>query len=137
MLNEESINRILQKIGALIKLRAKENCPVDMGQLRASIDYEIRGNSVVIFSNVSYARDMEYGKPPELLDDQEKENLKQWAHRHNLPASSVIRKIEKKGISVGTVEDPLVTPSGERPFLRPALYNSIPDIKKIVREELQ
>ena len=137
MLNEEAINRILTKIGALISLRAKENCPVDMGQLRASIQYSIEGNSVKIFSNVSYARDMEYGRPPELLDDQEKESLKQWAHRHNLPASSVIRNIEKRGISVGTVEDPLVTPSGERPFLRPALFNSISDIKKIVREEFQ
>jgi hypothetical protein len=137
MLNNESINRILQKIGALISLRAKENCPVDMGQLRASIQYSVEGNSVRIFSNVNYARDMEYGRPPEPLSDQEKEDLKKWAERHNLPAKRIIGSIQRKGIAVGTIEEPMITPSGERPFLRPAVYDSISDIKKIIKQELQ
>lgn len=137
MLSEESIKAILEKIGALVSLRAKENCPVDMGQLRASIQYKIEGHSVIIFSNVDYARDMEYGRPPEPLSDQEKEDLKQWAGRHNLPARSVILSIQKKGIKVGTIEEPLKTPSGERPFLRPAVFNSMPDIRKIIKQELQ
>lgn len=137
MLSEESINRILEKIGALITLRAKENCPVDRGHLRASIRYEITGHTVTILTDDPNGKKMEYGTPPELMDDNEKEQLKDWARRHNLPATRVIRNIEKKGIKVGTVENPLETPSGERPFLRPAVFNSIPDIKNIIKQELQ
>jgi len=136
MIDKKRQQIILEKIGALIEMRAKMNCPVDLGPLRASITHEVNGNVVRIFTNLPYADDIEYGKPPEILSESEKGDLTKWSERHNLPAYSVIKKIEREGIKVGTVEQPLKTPSGYRPFLRPALFQSLPNIKKIIKNEL-
>lgn len=40
---------------------AKGKAPVDTGRLRASIGYEVSGESAVIGTNVEYARWMEFG----------------------------------------------------------------------------
>jgi hypothetical protein len=61
MLDENTKNRILDRIGAYVEMKAKMICPVDMGVLRASITHKIEGDSVIIFTPVEYAKDMEYG----------------------------------------------------------------------------
>jgi len=136
-MDEEQIAKLLDHIGALIELKAKRLCPVDMGALRASIRHRVEGNKVIIWTDIEYAQDMEYGRPPEPLDAGEKESLKDWAKRHSLPAYAVIRKIETKGIEAGTTEKPIKTAGGTfRPFMRPALFQSMTDIKSLIKSEL-
>ncbi len=53
----EAIKQGLEAVGQLVENEAKENCPVDDGQLRASITHEISEDisSVAIGSNLEYA----------------------------------------------------------------------------------
>ena len=53
----EAIKQGLEAVGQLVENKAKENCPVDDGQLRASITHEISEDisSVAIGSNLEYA----------------------------------------------------------------------------------
>jgi len=129
---------ILNKIGREILKRAIRLAPDDKGGLRLSLNYRIEGNKVIIYSPLDYAKDMEYGKPAGLLDSKEKEDLKDWAERHGLPAFPVIRKIEQEGIKVGTIENPLEVPNGTyRPFVRPAIYQMMPILAKEIPEMFQ
>jgi hypothetical protein len=135
-ISDEMKLAILEKIGKIVKRKTIRLAPIDMGQLRASIDYKIEGTKkVIIFTDIEYAEDMEFGRPPEPLSDTEKEDLKGWAKRHDIPAYAVIRKIETKGIKVGTVKSPMKMPNSTyRPFMRPALFQSIPEIKTAIKE---
>ena len=136
--DQNTMNRILMRIGALIKERAITLAPIDMGDLRRSIQFRTEGNKVIISVGVDYAEDLEYGKAPGILDENEKQELTEWADRHNLPGYLVIKKIEREGIKVGSVEQPMRVPNGTyRPFIRPAIHQCIPDIKRIIREELE
>lgn len=135
-MNEETMNRILTRIGALVENRAKRLCPVDYGDLRTSITFRIEGDTVFIYSPLDYAKDMEYGTPPDTLTDAGEANLKDWAERHGLPSGAVIKKIRREGIKVGTPKNPMETESGYRPFLRPALLQSYARIREIIREEM-
>jgi hypothetical protein len=135
---EVDIYRLLNRIGALVERKAKRLAPIDLGLLRASIKHRVEGMSVIIYTEVEYAEDMEFGKPPEPLSDTEKEDLKGWANRHKIPYKAVIKSIETKGIKAGTTEAPLKTLGGTfRPFLRPALHQSMPEIKSMVMEEFK
>ena len=126
---------ILEMAGKIVKRKAIRLAPIDLGQLRASIQYQIVDDTVFIYSNLPYSKDMEFGKPPEPLSDTEKEKLKDWADRHGLPAGPVIRKIEREGIKVGTIKQPMEVPNGTyRPFLRPAVFQSLPEIYANVQE---
>lgn len=136
-----NLTPILDKIGAFVKKEAIRRCPVDNGDLRRSIDYRIEGNSVIIFANDPNAIKMEYGAPPGILTESEKDNLKEWAKRHNASPFKIIGYIEKHGIKVGEKDKPLhITSYGRdsyRPFLRPAAYENIAEIKDIVKKNLQ
>jgi len=129
-------NQILNKIGREIIIRAKKNIPFDKGILAAMTNYEIIGNNLVISSNTPYADCMEYGCPPRLLNNREKDDLMDWARRKGFNKSAsknIVKKIEREGIKVGSVENPLVSPNGRtRPYLRPAIYSVINDINSIV-----
>jgi len=146
ILTKEVMDRIRDKIGKAVQLQAKQLVPVDKGPLMASITYRIDGEDVVIFSNLPYAEDMEYGRPPGLLGEGDKEELLDWGKRHGLnqnQSKKVIKHIETKGIEVGTPTDPKhVTSLGRdsyRPFLRPALNQTMnsQNIKLIVMEAIQ
>jgi len=136
---DELTKEVLEKIGIFVKQRAIELCPLDKGDLRRSIKYKVEGNSVKIYTeNCDYASDMEYGKPPGILDAEEIEDLIDWSKRHKLPAWAVIRSIEKKGIKAGTTQEPFKSAGGTyRPFMRPALYQCLPEIKRFVKETLK
>lgn len=131
---------LLNKIGQLIAQRAVELAPIDQGHLRRNITWEVVDEDTVRVhtQDVPYADAMEYGKPPGLMNEQEKENLKEWVGRKNrgganLYAPAVIKKIEKEGIKVGTVDAPQENQNGTyRPFLRPAAHQMLPEIKKMV-----
>jgi hypothetical protein len=136
-MNDKQTDLILRKIGSLVSEKAIDMCPVDMGELRRSIGFRIEGNKVVIFASAEYAKDMEYGKPAEPLSTGEKEELKGWAKRHGASPKGMVNYIQKHGIKAGTPEQPLhITSFGRdsyRPFLRPALLQSLDEIKSIVK----
>ena len=58
---QEVKNRILSKIGALVKEKAIRAAPDDLGELRGSIDYRIEGDKVIIYAEAEQAYAMEYG----------------------------------------------------------------------------
>ena len=133
---------ILKKVGEFLVGEASRLVPIDLGILKNSLTYKVEGTSVIVYSPLDYAEDMEFGKPPEPLSKNEKEDVEAWAKRHGLKSGKgVIWKIEHKGIEVGTATKPLhITSLGRnsyRPFLRPALYNNVPQIKKIIKASLK
>ena len=135
MIDEETMKLIIENIGRIVKRRAMRLAPIDMGILRSMIGFRIEGNKVVIFCKAKYASDLEYGKPAEPLSKSEKEEVEAWAERHNLSGKGVIWSLEHKGIKAGTPEQPFKVPNGTyRPFMRPALLQSIPEIKRMIRE---
>jgi len=131
----------MNKVGAFIKEKAIANCPVDRGDLRRSIDYRIEGNKIILFATDEKASDMEYGVPPEPLSDEEKQDLTGWAERHGAKPKKIIKYIQKHGIKVGTPEQPLhITSYGRdstRPYLRPAVYQNLPEIVAMLKENVE
>lgn len=142
-------NVILGAIGRSIVKRAKQLAPVDRGELRAKIRYEVRGGVLYIISASEHAEKMEFGAPPGKLDESEKQQIGEWAERHNVPKWAVIRKIERYGIEGSkyggkrgvpyTAEAPFLSKGGTyRPALRPAIHQmTMPgEIKKTLTEAL-
>lgn len=130
---------ILREIGKQIVYRAKTLVPVDLGDLQRSLNYRIEGNTLVVFSPLDYAQDMEFGTPPS--DNVNEEGIKDWARRHNIKnPQGTVNYIKKHGIKIGTPENPLhITWQGRnsyRPFLRPAVHQTVPLVPKIVKEVL-
>ena len=54
-LAEIPVRNALTKSTLLVEGRAKENCPVDTGQLKNSITSEVEGNTGYVGTNVEYA----------------------------------------------------------------------------------
>lgn len=54
-------NAALEAIGVTAVNYAKEDCPVDTGRLRASIDHAVEGEDAYIGTNVEYAPYVEFG----------------------------------------------------------------------------
>lgn len=135
----ELIRKILEKAGSIVKEKAIKLCPVDKGQLRLSIHYEVNvaRQEVRIFSDLPYSDDIEYGTPPGEVTNDERGALREWSERHGANPGKIIKYIERHGIKVGTEEKPLhITSYGRdsyRPFLRPAAHQSVPLIKEAIR----
>ena len=133
---------ILDRIGAFVKEKAMRNCPIDQGELKSSIKYEIvNGDTVRIYADAAHAEDMEYGRPPSPLSKSDKDQLESWSKRHKANPRKIIKYVEDKGIKVGSKENPLhITSYGRdsyRPFLRPAVYQNLDEIKRIAVEALK
>ena len=133
---------VLNAIGDFVVGEAVKHCPVDRGDLRRSIRYEIHGNEVVIIADAPGAESMEYGEPPHELNAAEKADVDKWAKRHGLESGFwVAQSIKKHGIKVGTPTEPLhITSLGRdsyRPYLRPAVYKNLGVIKRIVAENIR
>lgn len=60
-LSDIDIEDTLNKACILVENDAKINCPVDSGQLRASITHEVRDKTGIVGTNVEYAPYVEYG----------------------------------------------------------------------------
>jgi hypothetical protein len=137
---QEVVLKLLTRIGEIVKEKAIKFAPIDYGMLRTRIDFKVDMTiqEVKISCTDPNAEKLEYGTPGEPLSEQEKDQLADWAERHDLPAFPVIRKIEREGIKVGTAEKPLMVPNGTfRPFMRPALFQSTDEIKMMVKTEME
>lgn len=58
---EQAAAMALEATALLIEGQAKALCPVDTGNLRNSITYEIEGNKARIGTNISYSKFVELG----------------------------------------------------------------------------
>ena len=58
---ELAVKRALTKCGLQAQTFSKSLCPVDIGNLRNSISYEVNDNTVYIGTNVEYAPYIEFG----------------------------------------------------------------------------
>lgn len=93
--------RALEKAGLIIEAKAKELCPVDTGNLRASISSQVNSEvmSAVVGTNVPYAPYVEYMHP---------------------------------------LEEPKPgRETGQMPFLRPAIFQSMEKVKEMIKDEFQ
>lgn len=57
----QAIEKALEKACLIVENSAKQNCPVDSGQLRQSINHQIEGSVGEIGTNVEYAPYVEIG----------------------------------------------------------------------------
>ena len=57
----EGLQKDIEKAALLLERRAKQNCPVDTGKLRASITTEIGNLEAEVGTNVEYAQSVEFG----------------------------------------------------------------------------
>lgn len=58
---ERKTKLALQAVGTQVEKHAKEECPVDTGRLRNSINYKVVGDAIYVGTNVEYAPAVEYG----------------------------------------------------------------------------
>ncbi|MFQ5621285.1 MAG: HK97 gp10 family phage protein [Candidatus Nanoarchaeia archaeon] len=127
---------ILANIGIAVMQRAKQLCPKWLGKLRDSIHYKVIEDTVYIGTDLEYAYYMEYGRRPGKMPPIE--NIRKWAKWHGMEGAewAIAKKIAKEGIKVGTIEHPLETPSGWRPYLRPAVHQMKSEIPRIIRRTI-
>ena len=57
----EGITRGVSEAGEIVVTEAKANCPVDTGNLRASINKQASGNTCTVGTNCEYAGYVEFG----------------------------------------------------------------------------
>ena len=60
-LSNQQMDQALNKACILVENQAKENCPVDTGELRMSITHYVEGDTGVVGTNKQYAPYVEYG----------------------------------------------------------------------------
>lgn len=58
-----------------VEARAKNNCPVDTGDLRQSITRKVEGTQAVIYSDKEYAANVEYLTKPHIIEAKNKKVL--------------------------------------------------------------
>jgi len=137
MFGEAWKRRLLNKVGLIVEAKAKELCPTDTGMLRSSIHVskvDTKSMTVTISVPVEHAWYMEHGRRPGKVPFKP---IEKWARRHNLPAFPVWWSIKKRGIKAGTPRSPFKTPSGYRPFLESALYQSKNKIRNLIIREIR
>lgn len=107
---KEKLKKKLLSTGLEIERAAKQNAPVDTGRLRASITTEVlerNGIPVVkVGTNVEYARAVEFGTGPYIIEPDTAEAL-QWTDPETGEAVFA-QRVEHPGIP-------------EQPFLLPAV----------------
>jgi hypothetical protein len=64
---DAAIGRYLERLSTEIEADAKAGCPVDTGELVASIEHEVSGQTARIGSNVKYAAIVELGAGPHII----------------------------------------------------------------------
>lgn len=117
---EQRAKDILVENAKDLSTEARRRVPIDLGNLKASIQYYIskNGTEADITAEEKYASAVEFGTSPHFPPIQA---LEGWAGRKGIPAFLVARKISKEG-----------TPA--QPFMRPAFEKIKPKfVKALVR----
>lgn len=142
VITKSQINRILERIGMMVKEDAIRRAPVDTSDLRRQIDYVVEGNSVTISATSDHADFVEYGTGIYHIDEEgQPEPHTGWdivpVNKKALAWGKVIGK-SPSGATTREHVAKKVHIEGMRPqpFLRPAVHQNIPRMKEIIREEL-
>lgn len=143
--------RILTRIGALIKKEAFRMCPIDKGGLRQTISYRVEGDEVVIRVNSDYAEFVEYGTGVYHTDEEGNPDPHEGWDVRAIPVSEggkgflawesgrKARLSAHKGPKAGKwiyAQKVHIEGAHPKPFLRPAVHQNIPQMTAIIREEL-
>lgn len=121
-----SARKLLTRTGITVQGKARKKAPIDRGGLRDSIVYEVDTahfpRFVKVGSNLEYARATELGRPPGKMPPVDA--LEAWARRKGMGEGAgwpLALKIMQSGIPA-------------RPYLQPALDESIPQIQRFVKQ---
>jgi phage gpG-like protein len=100
---QSGIGALLEKLAVSVEADAKAVCPVDTGDLKASITHEVHDGVARVGSNLDYAAAVEMGFHGI-------EHVREYEIKRGSRAGTRVRAHERRGN----------TPS--QPYLRPALY---------------
>lgn len=136
ILNKSLEAKVLNKIGAFIRDEAKRRCPVDNGQLRNSLQYEVDlgDSSVTIFSDLNYAPFVEYGTGVFHIDEEGNPQPHMGWDVEPVEKKALHFRIGKNEVFAKKVH---IEGMQAQPFLRPAVHQNMSKIKSIIAEELQ
>lgn len=147
--DEEGIKKVLMekaldKVGMFLVNKAMEKCPVDNGQLRASIGYKIVGDTLYIGTNMESGEYVEFGTGVyHISEEGHPEPRSDW---FVFPKNARALRFEvgRKGrlaarkpkTQANIVFAKKVHQFGQspQPFLRPSVFENISEINKIIRD---
>lgn len=117
-LTDIQFDKTLRQACLLVENDAKRECPVDTGQLRASIAHRIEGETGIVYTNVEYAPYVEYGTGKHARDKNGRQTP--WAY---------------EDLKTGE----LIWTSGQhpQPFMEPALLNNEQAIINLFKKSLK
>lgn len=118
-LNNVDLRQALAQAGAVVESAAKENAPVDTGELRNSISYEVNGrDSVSIGTNLEYGPYIEWGSGLFAEEGDGRQDVP-WHYQ--------------------SADGEWHTTSGQhpQPFLRPAFEDTVDDVKRVLAENIK
>ena len=116
-LQDIDLTEPLNKACLLVENDAKRKCPVDTGQLRASITHEVEGQTGIVGTNVEYAPYVEYGTGIYARDGNGRQTP--WSYQR--------------------ADGKWITTKGQKPqaFLEPALLENENEIKRLFKEAIK
>ena len=116
-LQDIDLTEPLTKACLLVENDAKRKCPVDTGQLRASITHEVEGQTGIVGTNVEYAPYVEYGTGIYARDGNGRQTP--WSYQR--------------------ADGKWITTKGQKPqaFLEPALLENENEIKRLFKEAIE
>lgn len=118
--------KLLMRSGITVTNAARKNASYDRGGLRDSITYEVdpahMPRYVEVGSNLAYARATELGRPPGKMPPADA--LEAWARRKGMGEGAGY------GLAIKIMRDGIE----EKPYLRPALQDSVAQIQRFVNQ---
>lgn len=116
-LQDIDLTEPLNKACLLVENDAKRKCPVDTGQLRASITHEVEGQTGIVGTNIEYAPYVEYGTGIHARDGNGRQTP--WSYQR--------------------ADGKWITTKGQKPqaFLEPALLENENEIFRLFEEAIE
>lgn len=161
---KDDLKYVINRNMLIIANKAKQNCPVDMGQLRSSIraefsssrnrrgQFQEKGLAAVVKSDLPYAAFVEYGTgprgratntaplPPEYRHGPGHfmpplEPIRDWCRRHNIPENLAF-VIAKKIGELGLPANPFLWPALEstRDSFRQEIIDAVSQVGVKIRK---
>ena len=116
-LSNQQMDEALNKACILVENQAKENCPVDTGELRMSITHYVEGQTGIVGTNKHYAPYVEYGTGIHARDGNGRQTP--WSYQR--------------------ADGKWITTKGQKPqaFLEPALLENENEIFRLFEEAIE
>jgi hypothetical protein len=104
-MNKWFVNEALEELGEVLVRNMRQDVPVDTGQLRDSISYEVKNGVLYIYME-DYGEWVDSGTRPHKVSPQK---LEAWCNRKGLNPFAVAKNIEKYGTQAQPFMDELRT----------------------------